>query len=92
MWVYKHHRLRHALTSSWTTGKDPPGTNNIFLVNAPEGKPTRSVVSQSDRGGHQGTGPPDQRADLTLSVYDIKRSNLLVQTSEETQATADQNL
>ena len=23
---------------SWTTGKDPPGTNNIFLVNAPEGQ------------------------------------------------------
>ena len=73
---------------SWTTGKDPPGTNNIFLVNAPEGTYALSSSHQIEAGIKART--PDQRADLTLSVYDIKRSNLLVQTSEETQATADQ--
>jgi iron complex outermembrane receptor protein len=73
---------------SWTTGKDPPGTNNIFLVNAPEGNFALSSARQIEAGVKART--PNQRADLTLSVYDIKRSNLLVQTSEEAQATADQ--
>jgi iron complex outermembrane receptor protein len=73
---------------SWTTGKDPPGTNNIFLVNSPEGKYALSSSHQIEAGVKART--PDQRADLTLSVYDIKRSNLLVQTSEEDQASADQ--
>ena len=73
---------------SWTTGKDPPGTNNIFLVNAPEGTHALSSSHQIEAGVKART--PDRRADLTLSVYDIKRSNLLVQTSEEAQATADQ--
>jgi iron complex outermembrane recepter protein len=73
---------------SWTTGKDPPGTNNIFLVNAPEGTFALSSSHQIEAGVKART--PDDRADLILSVYDIKRSNLLVQTSEEDQATADQ--
>jgi iron complex outermembrane receptor protein len=73
---------------SWTTGKDPPGTNNIFLVNAPEGTYALSSSHQIEAGVKART--PDQRADLTFSIYDIKRSNLLVQTSEEDQATADQ--
>ena len=73
---------------SWTTGKDPPGTNNIFLVNAPEGTFALSSSHQIEAGVKART--PDGRADLILSVYDIKRSNLLVQTSEEDQATADQ--
>ncbi|HEY2402416.1 MAG TPA: TonB-dependent receptor, partial [Steroidobacteraceae bacterium] len=33
---------------------------------------------------------PDGGADVTLAVYDIKKSNLLIQTSEETQASASQ--
>jgi iron complex outermembrane receptor protein len=73
---------------SWTTGKDPPGTNNIFLVNAPEGTYALSSSHQIEAGVKART--PDGRADLTFSVYDIKRSNLLVQTSVEDQATADQ--
>ncbi len=73
---------------SWTTGKDPPGTNNIFLVNAPEGNFALSSSHQIEAGVKART--PDGKADLTLSVYDIKKSNLLVQTSEEDQATADQ--
>ena len=77
---------------SWTTGKDPPGTNNIFLVNAPEGNFALSNSHQLEVGVK--ARAPDGRADLTLSVYDIKKSNLLVQTTEEgeseDQATADQ--
>ena len=73
---------------SWTTGKDPPGTNNIFLVNAPEGTYALSSSHQIEAGVKGRT--PGGMADLVLSVYDIKRSHLLVQTSEETQATADQ--
>jgi iron complex outermembrane recepter protein len=77
---------------SWTTGKDPPGTNNIFLVNAPEGQFALSSSHQIEVGIKART--PDSRADFTLSVYDIKRSNLLIQTTEEgeseDQATADQ--
>ncbi|HLZ99035.1 MAG TPA: TonB-dependent receptor [Steroidobacteraceae bacterium] len=73
---------------SWTTGKDPPGTNNIFLVNAPEGTFALSSSHQIEAGIKSRT--PGGAADLVLSVYDIKRSNLLVQTSQETQATADQ--
>jgi iron complex outermembrane recepter protein len=73
---------------SWTTGKDPPGTNNIFLVNAPEGTYALSSSHQIEAGVKGRT--PGGIADLVLSVYDIKRSHLLVQTTEETQATADQ--
>ena len=77
---------------AWTTGKDPPGSNNIFLVNAPEGKFALSSSHQIEAGVKART--PDGRADLTLSVYDIKKSNLLVQTTaggaSEDQATADQ--
>ncbi len=73
---------------SWTTGKDPPGTNNIFLVNAPEGTFALSGSHQIEAGIKART--PDGTADATLSVYDIKKSNLLVQTSQEAQATADQ--
>ena len=76
---------------SWTTGKDPPGTNNIFLVNAPEGNFALSSSHQIEVGVK---ARASDRADLTLSIYDIKKSNLLVQTTEEgeseDQATADQ--
>jgi iron complex outermembrane recepter protein len=73
---------------SWTTGKDPPGTNNIFLVNAPEGQFALSSSHQIELGVKART--PDSRADITLALYDIKKSHLLVQTSEEDQASADQ--
>jgi iron complex outermembrane receptor protein len=73
---------------SWTTGKDPPGTNNIFLVNAPEGKFALSNSHQIEAGVKSRT--PDGMADMTLSVYDIKKSNLLVQVTQEAQATASQ--
>jgi iron complex outermembrane receptor protein len=73
---------------SWTTGKDPPGTNNIFLVNAPEGTFALSSSHQIEAGLKSRT--PDGMADMTLSVYDIKKSNLLVQVSQEAQATASQ--
>ena len=73
---------------SWTTGKDPPGTNNIFLVNAPEGHNALSSSHQVEAGIKSRT--PNGMADFTLSIYDIKRSNLLVQTGQETQASASQ--
>ena len=73
---------------SWTTGKDPPGTNNIFLVNAPEGTFALSSSHQIEAGVKSRT--PNGMADMTLAVYDIKKSNLLVQTSKEAQATASQ--
>jgi iron complex outermembrane receptor protein len=74
--------------ASWTTGKDPPGTNNIFLVNAPEGTFALSSSHQIEAGVKSRT--PDGMADMTLSVYDIKKSNLLVQVTQEAQATASQ--
>jgi len=73
---------------SWTTGKDPPGSNNIFLVNAPEGTFALSKSRQFEAGVKART--PDGGADVTLAVYDIKKSNLLIQTSEESQASASQ--
>ena len=73
---------------AWTTGRDPPGSNNIFLVNAPEGKFALSDSQEIEAGVKART--PDGRADLTLSVYDIKKKNLLVQVSQQQQATADQ--
>jgi iron complex outermembrane recepter protein len=73
---------------SWTTGKDPPGTNNIFLVNAPEGRFALSSSHQIEAGVKART--PGDTADLTFAVYDIKKSNLLVQTTVETQANASQ--
>jgi iron complex outermembrane receptor protein len=73
---------------SWTTGKDPPGTNNIFLVNAPEGQFALSSSHQIEAGVKART--PGGSADMTLAVYDIKKSNLLVQTGQEAQANASQ--
>jgi iron complex outermembrane receptor protein len=60
---------------SWTTGKDPPGTNNIFLVSAPEGQFALSSSRQVEVGLKANT--PDRRADMTLSVYDIARKDIL---------------
>jgi iron complex outermembrane receptor protein len=73
---------------SWTTGKDPPGTNNIFLVNAPEGKFALSSSHQVEAGIKART--PGNMADVTFALYDIKKSNLLVQTGQESQANASQ--
>ncbi len=73
---------------SWTTGKDPPGTNNIFLVNAPEGLYALSSSTQVEAGVKARS--PDHRGDVTASVYDIKKSNMLVQVTQEQQATASQ--
>lgn len=73
---------------SWTTGKDPPGTNNIFLVNAPEGRFALSNSHQIEAGVKART--PGGTADATLALYDIKKSNLLVQTGQEAQANASQ--
>jgi iron complex outermembrane receptor protein len=73
---------------SWTTGKDPPGTNNIFLVNAPEGRFALSSSHQIEAGLKARTAGGS--ADMTLAVYDIKKSNLLVQTGQEAQANASQ--
>jgi iron complex outermembrane recepter protein len=73
---------------SWTTGKDPPGSNNIFLVNAPEGEFALSSSHQIEAGVKART--PGNSADMTVAIYDIKKSNLLVQTGEESQANASQ--
>src|SRR5882757_11474691 len=73
---------------SWTTGKDPPGSNNIFLVNAPEGEFALSSSHQAEVGVKART--PNNSADMTVAVYDIKKSNLLVQTGQDSQANASQ--
>jgi iron complex outermembrane receptor protein len=73
---------------SWTTGKDPPGTNNIFLVNAPEGLFALSSSRQVEAGIKART--PENRGDFTMSVYDIKKSNMLVQVARDSQANASQ--
>jgi iron complex outermembrane receptor protein len=73
---------------SWTTGKDPPGSNNIFLVNAPEGEFALSSSHQSEVGVKART--PSNSADMTVALYDIKKSNLLVQTGADLQANATQ--
>jgi iron complex outermembrane receptor protein len=67
---------------SWTTGKDPPGTNNIFIVNAPEGRNALSESEQVEVGIKGNTS--DDRADLTLAAYHILRKKMLVQTGIET--------
>ncbi len=73
---------------AWTTGKDPPGTNNIFLVNAPEGRFALSSSEEVEAGVKARTA--EGRSDLTLSIYDIKKKNLLVQVTQQQQATASQ--
>jgi iron complex outermembrane recepter protein len=73
---------------SWTTGKDPPGSNNIFLVNAPEGEFALSSSHQAEVGVKART--PSNSADMTVALYDIKKSNLLVQTGADSQANATQ--
>jgi len=73
---------------SWTTGKDPPGSNNIFLVNAPEGEFALSSSHQIEAGVKART--PGNSADMTVALYDIKKSNLLVQTGRDSQANASQ--
>jgi iron complex outermembrane receptor protein len=73
---------------SWTTGKDPPGSNNIFLVNKAEGNFALSDSRQVEAGVKART--PGGVADATFSVYDIKKSKLLVQVTQEAQASADQ--
>lgn len=60
---------------AWTTGKDPPGTNNIFLVNAPEGRSALSSSQQVEVGVKANT--PSKNADMTLAIYDITRENIL---------------
>ena len=60
---------------SWTTGKDPPGTNNIFLVNSPEGHSALSSSRQFEAGVKANT--PDKSADMTVAAYDITRDNIL---------------
>lgn len=73
---------------SWTTGKDPPGSNNIFLVNAPEGEFALSSSHQVEAGVKARS--PGNSADVTVAIYDIKKSNLLVQTGSDSQANASQ--
>lgn len=74
---------------SWTTGRDPPGSNNIFLVNAPEGTHALSSSRQFETGIKARS--PTGTADATFAIYDIKKSNLLVQTGQEAQASASQS-
>jgi iron complex outermembrane recepter protein len=73
---------------SWTTGKDPPGSNNIFLVNAPEGQFALSNSRQVEAGLKART--PGGTADVTVAAYDIRKSNMLVQTGQDTLASASQ--
>jgi iron complex outermembrane receptor protein len=68
--------------ASFTTGRDPAGSNNIFLVNAAEGQNALSKSRQVEIGLKGNT--PDKRADFTLALYDVERRNLLVQTGIET--------
>jgi iron complex outermembrane receptor protein len=67
---------------SFTTGQDPVGSN-IFLVNADQD--FKLGKSRQIEAGVK-IGAPDNRADLTLALFDIKRDNVLTQTGPSTVA------
>jgi iron complex outermembrane recepter protein len=67
---------------SWTTGKDPPGTNDLFLVNAPEGQFALSDSNQVEAGVKARS--ESGLVDMTLSLYSIQKKNMLIQTTQET--------
>ena len=60
---------------SFNTGQDPVGSN-VFLVNAGQNFPL-SDARQMEAGVKVTT--TDRRGDLTVALYDIKRSNILTQ-------------
>jgi iron complex outermembrane receptor protein len=61
---------------SYSTGKDPSGTSNFYLVNA--GQNFDLSTSRQFELGVKAT-TPDKMADLTIAVYDINRDNILTQ-------------
>ena len=70
--------------ASFTTGQDPV-SSDIFTVNA-SGNYSLSHSKQTEVGVK--ANAPDNRADFTLAVYDIERSNVLVADGEDASATA----
>lgn len=64
--------------ASFTTGADPVGDSNIFLVNANQNFKLSS--SRQYEIGLKGT-IPNGRLDGTLALYDINRANILTQTA-----------
>lgn len=71
-----------ALYSEWTTAVDPPGSN-IFLASQSN---LQSLTTS--RQGEVGSKASlfDGRADLTLALYDIHRSNILTATGPDSVA------
>jgi iron complex outermembrane receptor protein len=65
---------------SFTTGKDPAGTD-IFTVNA--GQNFGLSSSRQFEGGVKAS-LPDNRASVTAAVFDIKRNNVLTQIALDT--------
>lgn len=75
--------INKVLTSyaSFTTGADPAGSSNIFLVNANQNFKMSS--SRQYEIGLKGA-TADGRLDGTLALYDITRDNMLFQTGTDT--------
>ena len=69
---------------SFTTGQDPV-SSDIFIVNA--GQNYSLSRSKQIEAGVKASAP-DNRADLTLSVYDIERRNVLTTNGEDVAVTA----
>ncbi len=65
---------------SFNTGQDPVGSSNLFLVNS--GQNFELSDSRQIEAGVKMTSA-DQRGDLTVAVYDIKRSNILTQVNNQ---------
>jgi len=68
----------------WTTATDPPGSN-VFIANASQLQ-TLTKSKQIEVGSKAVF--LDGRADMTLSLYDIHRANILVSTGPDTVADA----
>jgi iron complex outermembrane recepter protein len=66
---------------SYSTGADPPSSNNIFLVNANNNFGLSK--SWQVEAGIKGKTPSGM-ADFTASIYDIQRKNILTQTAIDT--------
>ncbi len=68
----------------WTTATDPPGSN-IFLASASQ---LQSLTTSKQVEVGSKAVLWDGRADLTLSLYDIHRANILVSTGQNSVADA----
>jgi iron complex outermembrane receptor protein len=66
---------------SYSTGQDPVGSSNLFLVNSGENF-KMSSARQFEAGVKASL--PDRRGALTFAIYDIERKNILTQVAVDT--------